>query len=168
MQFRKAIISEVPEIWEILAFAIQKRKEEGSSQWQDGYPNLTVIENDIENNYGYVLIENETIVGYCALIINDEPEYQNLKGKWLTNDEFLVFHRVAIHQDYLGKGLARKMMEFIECFALENKIFSIKADTNFDNLAMLSLFEKMNYHYCGEVHFRGSPRKAFEKVLEKT
>lgn len=167
MQFRKANLNEVPQIWEIIQSAIQKRKEEGSNQWQDGYPNLTVIENDIQNNYGYVLINKETIVGYCALLINNEPEYKNITGKWQTNSDFVVFHRVAIHQDYLGKGYAKKMMEAIENFALENKIASIKADTNFDNVAMLALFEKRNYQYCGEVYFRGSPRKAYEKVLDK-
>jgi hypothetical protein len=33
---------------------------------------------------------------------------------------------------------------------------------------MISIFEKAGYTYCGEVYFRGSPRKAFEKVLKKT
>jgi hypothetical protein len=33
---------------------------------------------------------------------------------------------------------------------------------------MLKIFERMNFSYCGEVYFRGSPRKAFEKVLRKT
>ncbi len=165
MLFRKANKDDVSQIWQIIKYAIQKRKEEGSNQWQDGYPNPIVIENDIQNNYGHVITENEVVIGYCALLINNEPEYENIIGKWLTNSDFVVFHRVAIHEDYLAKGYAKKMMEAIENFALENKIFSIKADTNFDNLPMLSLFEKMNYQYCGEVYFRGSPRKAFEKVL---
>jgi hypothetical protein len=30
---------------------------------------------------------------------------------------------------------------------------------------MLKLFEKLGYQYCGEVYFRGSARKAFEKVI---
>jgi hypothetical protein len=60
------------------------------------------------------------------------------------------------------------MLENIEDFSINNHIFSIKVDTNFDNFAMLKIFEKMEYIYCGEVYFRGSPRKAFEKVLRKT
>ena len=42
---------------------------------------------------------------------------------------------------------------------------SLRADTNFDNAPMLHLFEKLGYKYCGEVTFRGTPRKAFEKKL---
>ena len=166
-KFRKAQLSEIPLIWTILQQAIQRRKEDGSNQWQDGYPNPEIIQNDIEKEQGYVLVDNEVIVGYCAILINDEPEYEKIVGKWLTNNDFVVFHRVAISQDYLGKGLAKIMMTSIETLALENNIYSIKADTNFDNDAMKHLFEKQGYIYCGEVYFRGSPRKAYEKVLKK-
>jgi hypothetical protein len=50
---------------------------------------------------------------------------------------------------------------------MENNIYSIKADSNFDNPAMINLFEKTGYKYCDEVYFRGSPKKAFEKVLQE-
>lgn len=165
--FRKATITEIPEIWNILQQAIKRRKEDGSDQWQDGYPNPEVIQNDIEKNAGFVLTENDNIIGYCTVLINDEPAYDEIKGKWLTNEDFVVFHRVAIAENHLGKGLAKKLFDFIEDFALSNKIYSIKVDTNFDNFAMLAIFEKRDYILCGEVYFRGSARKAFEKVLEK-
>lgn len=167
-QFRKAKIFEIPQIWGILQQAIARRKEDGSNQWQDGYPNLGVIQNDIDKNAGFVLTEEDTIIGYSALLINDEPEYEKIEGKWLTTDDFVVFHRVAISESHLGKGLAKKLLEFIEKFALSNNIHSIKADTNFDNFAMIKVFEKLGYTYCGEVYFRGSSRKAYEKVISKT
>lgn len=163
--FRKATLDEVPAIWEILQQAISRRKKDGSNQWQDGYPNPEVIQKDIEKEVGFVLLEEETIIGYVAILINDEPEYQNIKGKWLTNHDFVVFHRVAISENHLGKGLAKLMFQYIEEFALNNNIHSVKADTNFDNRAMITLFEKTGYKYCGEVYFRGSARKAYEKVI---
>lgn len=167
LKLRKANLSNTPKIWEILQKAILRRKADGSKQWQDGYPNSEIIKNDIEKEYGFVLIDDETIVGYCAILINDEPEYANIEGKWLSNEDFVVFHRIAIDEPYLGKGLAKKMIGFIEDFALENNIYSVKADTNFDNIAMLKIFENLGYTYCGEVYFRENARKAFEKVLDK-
>lgn len=166
--FRKAVNSEIPQIWEILKQAIARRKEEGSNQWQDGYPNPDVIQNDINKETGYVLIQDDLIVGYCAVLINDEPEYANIIGEWMTNSDFVVFHRVAISESYLGQGLAKKMFGFIEEIALKLNVKSIKVDTNFDNGPMLYLFEKLGYTYCGEVYFRGSPRRAFEKVLKES
>jgi GNAT superfamily N-acetyltransferase len=164
-QFRKAEQDDAEIIWEVLQQAIQKRKEEGSNQWQDGYPNPEVIANDISKGIGFVLVIDQQIVGYTAIDINNEPAYEELEGTWLTNGDFVVFHRAAISKDYVGKGLANNLFERIENYALENQIYSVKADTNFDNGPMLYLFEKLGYTYCGEVYFRGSPRKAYEKVL---
>ena len=68
--FRKATITDAAQIWAILQQAIQRRKADGSKQWQDGYPNPEIIKQDIDNAVGYVLIKEETIVGYTAVIIN--------------------------------------------------------------------------------------------------
>lgn len=164
--FRKAVITDIPEIWAILQQAIIRRRNDGSTQWQDGYPNLEVINKDIENGYGYVLTKGENTIGYCAILINDEPEYQKIEGEWLTDSDFVVFHRVAISEEYLGKNLSKKIIEFIEDFALKMNIKSLKADTNHDNFAMMKIFEKSGFTFCGIVYFRGSPRRAYEKVLE--
>ena len=166
--FRKATPAEVPQIWEIIQQAIVRRKKDGSQQWQDGYPNESVIQQDIKRGIGYVLTQNDnTIAGYAAILFNDEPAYAQLKGTWLTNDDFVVVHRVAISDEHLGKGLSQKLFSFTEDLALENNIFSIKIDTNFDNAPMLKILEKLGYTYCGEVTFRGGVRKAFEKRLFK-
>ena len=166
--FRKAELSEIAPIWEILQQAIIRRKEDGSKQWQDGYPNPEVVQKDIEQGEGFVLVNGETIIGYSAVLINDEPAYEKIEGNWLTNNDFVVIHRVAISEKYLGKGLAKIIIKNIEDFALSNNIYSIKADTNFDNIAMIKIFENSGYTYCGEVYFRGSSRKAYEKVLVKS
>ena len=162
----KATLSDIPIIWKIIQQAIVRRKNDGSQQWQDGYPNEAVIEQDILKGIGYVLTDEETIAGYAAILFNDEPAYEKLKGTWLTNGEFVVVHRVAVSDDYLGKGLAQKIFHFTEIIAIENNIYSIKVDTNFDNIPMLKILEKLGYTYCGEVILRDGVRKAFEKKLQ--
>jgi GNAT superfamily N-acetyltransferase len=127
---------------------------------------LDIIKKDIENGFGFVLVYGKNIISYCAIMINDEPEYTKIKGEWLSNEGFVVFHRLAVSKNYLGKGIATRTIKHIEQYTLDNKIYSVKADTNFDNFAMNKIFENLGYIYCGEVYFRGSPRKAFEKILE--
>lgn len=163
--FRKATLEEKEIIWNLLKQAIKRRKEDGSNQWQDGYPNEAIVENDIKNEFGYVLLDQEKIIGYSAVIINNEPEYEKIIGKWITNNDFVVVHRIVIAEEYLGQGLSKTILKHIEDFAMKNKINSIKVDTNFDNFAMMKVFESLDYIYCGEVFFRGSPRRAYEKVL---
>ena len=166
-QFRQANYSEASQIWQILKDAIKRRKEDGSNQWQDGYPNMEVVKSDIEKKIGFVFTQNDTIIGYSAVIINDEPDYINIEGKWLSDQDFIVYHRVAISEEFLAKGMAKKMMKLIEQYALSKNIYSLKADTNHDNIPMMKIFEKLGYSFCGIVYIRQSPRRAYEKVLEK-
>lgn len=162
---RKAIISDAETIWEILQQAIERRRKDGSQQWQDGYPNLEGVKTDISLGKGYVLEAEGAIAAYAALVFNDEPAYDDIEGSWLTNGDFLVIHRVAVSDGFLGKGIAFILFQILENFAKERQVYSIKVDTNFDNLAMLHILEKLQFQYCGEVYFRGSARKAYEKVL---
>ena len=77
--FRKATALEISKIWQIIQQAIVRRKNDGSQQWQDGYPNETIIRQDIAKGIGYVLTDNDTIAGYAAILFNDEPAYEYLK-----------------------------------------------------------------------------------------
>ncbi|MCW0493328.1 GNAT family N-acetyltransferase, partial [Riemerella anatipestifer] len=42
--FQPARIEDIDIIWEMLQQGIRRRKEDGSNQWQDGYPNRRVVE----------------------------------------------------------------------------------------------------------------------------
>ena len=165
MILRKSNLSEHSIIWEIIRRAMHQRKEDGSQQWQNGYPNPQTILDDINNGFAYVLIENNVILAYVAIIFEIEPAYTEIEGKWLTNDEYVVIHRVAVSNKIKGKGMATLLFKMIEDLSLRNKVYSIKVDTNFDNVPMLKILEKLKYTYCGEVYFNGSARRAFEKVL---
>ena len=164
--FRKAEPADAGAIWEILQQAIERRRLDGSRQWQDGYPNTDTVKNDIESGWGFVLANKTGIIAYSALIVNDEPAYDHIDGAWLTSGDFLVVHRVAVSDKVAGQGIATRLLKAIEDYALAQHIPSIKVDTNFDNPAMLRILEKLGYIYCGEVILYGAPRKAFEKVLE--
>lgn len=162
---RKATPSDQEVIWKILQQAIERRKKDGSSQWQDGYPNQDTVQTDLQNNCGFVLEMNGEIAGYAAIIFGIEPAYEEIEGNWLSTGDYVVIHRVAVSDQFAGKGIATKLFEKIEEVAIKQKVFSIKVDTNFDNIAMLKILEKSGYTYCGEVYFRGASRKAFEKIL---
>jgi len=164
-QFRLATEQDITKIWEILQQAIERRKIDGSSQWQSGYPNLDTVKTDVDKQQNYVLTENDEIIATAVLIFNDEPTYDQIDGAWLTNDEFMVVHRIAVDNQIVGKGLAKIIFESFEKVALKNNVFSIKVDTNFDNAQMLHLLKKLGYTYCGEIQVYDGARKAFEKVL---
>jgi len=165
MILRKATFSELPVIWRILQEAIEQRRQDGSDQWQNGYPNEQTVHDDITNGYGYVLVENDVILAYAAIMVGVEPAYNDIRGSWLTNDDYVVVHRVATANHAKGKGVATRLFLAIEDLCAAQNVYSIKVDTNFDNVPMLKILDKLNYTYCGEIFFEGDPRKAYEKVL---
>ncbi|PSK94699.1 GNAT family N-acetyltransferase [Taibaiella chishuiensis] len=165
MNLRKATTAEVPAIWTILQAAVAQRKADGSKQWQDGYPNEQTILDDIAKGYAYVLVAGEELMAYAAIIFDIEPAYEGIEGRWLTDGDYAVVHRVATAPAAKGKGIATGLFRMIEGHCLAQQVNSIKVDTNFDNIPMLKILDRLGYTYCGEVYFRGSARKAFEKVL---
>lgn len=163
--FRKANSQDIDDIWKIIQQAIERRKKDGSAQWQNGYPNRQTIERDVEKDFAYVLLVDHQVAVYSALIINDEPAYSKIDGKWLSEGDFVVVHRVAVDNNFAGKGLVKILFEKIEEFVVSQKINSIKVDTNYDNMAMLKILESKGYTYCGEVMLADGMRKAFEKLI---
>ena len=163
---KQAKIADANAIWQLLQNGIIKRKNEGSTQWQDGYPNLEVVLNDINNGYGIIVLDKmQTIVAYIAKISGVETAYEDLEGDWLSHQPYIVFHRLIVDLQNPIKGFATWFMTTLEQLVLEKGYRSIKVDTNFDNFAMLRVFDKLDYKYCGKVYFRGSERLAFEKLL---
>lgn len=155
----------MPVIWEIIQYAIWQRKKDGSDQWQHGYPNETTIQDDLDKGYAYVVTdENEGILAYAAIIFDKDMAYENIKGSWLSSGDYAVVHRIAASKEAAGKRVGRGLLLLVEELCLDKKVYSIRIDTNFDNIPMLKILEKLDYTYCGEVQFEG-PRKAFEKVL---
>lgn len=165
MQLRKATPTELPVIWEIIQYAIEQRRLDGSDQWQDGYPNENTLQQDLDNGDAYLVTEDDVILAYAAIIFDKEPAYEDIEGQWLSNGDYACVHRVAASKQAKGKRVGITLFQMIEALCRDKKVYSIKVDTNFDNQPMLKILEKLQYTYCGEVYFRGSARKAFEKLL---
>lgn len=65
-----------------------------------------------------------------------------------------------------GQGLAAVMFKYMEELCLQKGVFSIKADTHNDNLAMQKVLKKNGFQYCGIIYLEdGSKRMAYEKIL---
>lgn len=165
IKLRKAQIDDRDVIWGIIQQSIERRKQDGSTQWQNGYPNIGTVESDIAKGFAYVLTVDGKIAVYAALILNDEPAYSSIEGAWLSDGEFVVVHRVAIDRKFAGQGMVKKLFDHIEDFTKSHGIQSIKVDTNYDNIAMLKILESKGYSYCGEVLLADGMRKAYEKMI---
>jgi len=167
MEFRKAAPDDLNGIMEIIKQARNYFRNMGINQWQNNYPNAEVISRDISNKNGYVLVDNGVLIGTVTVIFGREKSYEYIEGKWVSGLDYAVIHRIAIRDQYKGKGLASVMLRNIEHMCLERGIHSIRTDTHEDNKPMQRLLHNNGYIYCGVVYLQdGSKRLAYEKLLD--
>ena len=164
MKFRLSTPTDIEQIWQIILQAKEQMRLRGTLQWQDGYPAFENIAQDIEKGYGYILSNQDRVIAYGAVVFDGEPAYDAIIGKWLTNQPYVVVHRLAVADDMKQQGIATLFMRKVEELSLEKKIYSFKVDTNFDNLYMQKILSKLDFVYCGEVEYRKGKRMAYEKV----
>lgn len=142
-------------------------KENGINQWNEDYPKIESLENDILNKNSYVIKDGDKIIGTFVLIFGDEKSYQKIEDSWKTDLPYGTLHRVAIDNSYKGKGVASFILDFAETMAKEKNIFSLRIDTHRDNISMRRFIEKSNFDFCGIIYVEdGTPRVAFEKILK--
>lgn len=183
MNFRKSTFDDVDRILEIIEKAKVELRKLGLDQWQKGYPDRKSIESDVKLEISYVLediegnrndlkSENFTkILGTVVLSPEKEEPYSKIEGKWITDDDYMVIHRLAVDFDMKNKGIATKILEFSEEVCVENRILSLKADTHENNEPMKRLLEKNGFSFCGLIYLDrepdlGAKRVAYEKIIK--
>lgn len=163
--FRRAEMSDLTDVMEIISQAVARMLREGKRQWSEAYPTSIHIMDDIENGNAYVLDLDGRAVAYGAVIFSGDRSYDDLRGKWLSARPYVVVHRLAVAQAMQGNGLGVEYLKSVEALARSKGIGSFKIDTNFDNYPMLHILEKDGFTYCGEIRFGGDSRRAYEKLI---
>ena len=167
MEFRKSVETDINNIMKIIKQAQAYFKEQGIDQWQNGYPNVETISNDITDKNSYVLLKDNNIVATAAVSFDGESTYDTIyEGEWITNNEYAVIHRIAVDNTYKGLGLSSQIINNVEQLCLNKGLYSIKIDTHEENISMQKLLKKNKFQYCGIIYLEDrSKRIAFEKAL---
>ena len=137
-------------------------KSMGFEQWHPGYPTQQTILDDINNENGYAFIEGGRIIGYCCIMIGDEPAYHEIEGNWKTDRPYAVVHRMAFSAAARGGGLSKVAIQLIKNYCLQNTVTAIRVDTQAENKVMQHILDREEFAYCGRIHFDGSPKLAYE------
>lgn len=136
------------------------RRSGNMHQWTDGYPSAAVIEGDISQHGGYVIEDDDTVVGYFALLESPEPTYAKIyEGQWLDDTQpYYVIHRIASTPD--AHGIFSSLINF--CHARTN---NIRIDTHRDNTIMQHNMLKHGFSYCGIIYLTsGDERLAYQRI----
>ena len=153
--FRQAQSCETDRIMQIIRQAQARMHAAGSRQWQDGYPAPGHISADIGRNRGYVLckpgVEGPlSVIAYGAVVFDGEPAYDAIDGQWLTDEPYVLVHRIAVADGERGRGVAAEFLHRVETLAQERGVKAFRIDTNFDNQTMLAAARTHGIHLLRE------------------
>lgn len=156
---------EVQTAMELINDAKKYLKLQGIDQWQTGYPDFSIIQEDIANKRGYFLMDGGQSAAYLCIDFAGEPAYRTIDGKWKSELPYAVIHRMAISSAYRGQGLAGMIFHLAQDVCLGRGLHSLRADTDKDNTIMRHLLEKNGFVFCGTIWFDNSIKYAYEKLF---
>ncbi len=164
--FREAVQGEEERVMVIMNQAKRQMERLGSIQWDETYPAMEHIVEDIQHHVGYVLHDGRTVIAYGAVVFTGEPVYDNIKGKWITHGlPYVVLHRLAVADEAKRQGVATRFMQEVAALAASKGVHSFRVDTSYDNVYMQKTFTALGFAFCGEVYYTKGVRIAYEKLV---
>lgn len=161
MEIRKARSFEVEKLLPLYARGRMLMRESGNrNQWIDGYPQRSLIEEDVRRGVCYVACQGTSFMAVFTLLEEEEPTYRVIEeGDWLNDEPYGTLHRIAASGQ--GKGIGRQCIRW--CLA---KCRNLRVDTHEDNTPMRHVLETEGFTQCGRIYVEdGSPRIAYQKAL---
>lgn len=159
MIIREARIKDIERLLEIYDIAKAFMRKTGNpNQWNSSYPDMKLLEDDIDKQQLFVMEEDSIIHSVFAFIIGEDPTYKEIEGAWLDDSTYGTIHRIAsdgtVHQVF------KKAVDFCS-----EKCAHLRADTHEDNKVMQKVILKNGFKETGIIYIEdGTPRIAFEKV----
>lgn len=172
MNIIPATMAHLDPICTITAQAVAQLHRLGVDQWQKGYPNREVWQQNIESGAAWVAEDESGVLGAFCYFTAPDDAYHRIEGAWLTETEapYASLHRVCVSDNCKGKGVAGKLFAFALDKAKTEGLPSLRIDTHPDNAPMQRALCKAGFARCGIIHLvhgpeGGSVRVAFEKIL---
>ena len=164
MEFCPATDGDLPELMALYRAAICSMDEQGIFQWDDIYPSAKIIDADIRSGQMSV----GRIGGVIAVAFSLEQcaagDYERASWRY-TAPRFAVLHRLCVHPSFLGRGIARQAMDYVETETLARGVCAIRLDAFSQNPAALRMYETRGYQKAGEIQFRKGLFYLYEKKL---
>lgn len=159
MQIRLATDEDLGALMALLRRVVPLMRAAGNLQWDENYPNETVLQRDIDLKQLWIAEIGPDIAGFAAVTMDQEPDYAQVG--WDINEAAIVVHRLAVDPGFRGAGVASSLMQQAEQIAVERAVFVVRVDTNTQNEATQRLFPKLGYQLAGEISLQFRPGLRF-------
>lgn len=165
MNYSKATKEQTKEVFSVFSAAVNHMEQQGIHQWDEIYPDLPTISEDIAKNQMYIGMIDDNIAVCFVLSEEYDEEYKNGKWQW-PNSKFCVIHRLCVNPQFQNKGIAKQTMEYIEKLCKEAGYDSIRLDCFTQNPYSRKLYEKAGYSVVGYADWRKGRFELREKYIK--
>ena len=145
MEIRKAKLEEAEEILKIYKSLIGYE----GCLWDEYYPNIEIVNNDIKNETLYVALIDDEIVGAAQSGIDEELFNMEFFTKEKKNPRDLS--RVAVKKEYQKQGIARKIIAYIEDELRKDGVDYMYLTVGKTNIKAYNLYKSIGYETKGEI-----------------
>lgn len=140
---RIAVEEDVSTIMDIVSKIKEEMNRANNPQWDVAYPLACHFLEDIKQKALYVYEYEKKVVGFITILEDVEDEYISVLES--SKDKAFIVHRLGVEASFRKMGIAQNLMQYAEDLARKSNVYLIKADTEFSNVKMNHLFNKMGY-----------------------
>ena len=121
--------------------------------WQKGvYPTLDTARAGLAEGALYLAFCGDELAG--AAVLNQTQPSAYRTACWhipASRREVLAVHTLAVHPRWMGRGVARELLEYAERLAARKGAKAIRLDTFQNNLPAIALYRSCGFALAGKV-----------------
>ena len=118
--------------------------------WNDLYPNMIEIQNDLNSNNLYVCVLDNKIIGAASIVSENELDDINL---WkICDGRHKELARLVISPDYQRKGYSKYFLQYLLTKLNENKIPAVHLLVAINNYSAINLYKQFNFKCVGQLY----------------
>ena len=164
MIFSTAQAEDLAEILHLFRAATTRMDAHGVYQWDEIYPDEGILSEDIaRGNMTIGTIDGRIAVAFM-LDFCEDSDYETAAWRYCAQN-IVVLHRLCVHPDFQGQGVARQAMDYLENEVRARGVQTIRLDAFSQNPAALHLYESRGYQKAGEISYRKGLFYLYEKKL---
>ena len=164
MEFKKGTTQDLDSVCFLIKDAIAEMEKNGIYQWDEIYPAREDFEEDIRNNYLYVVYEENELVAFYAISGECDEQYNNAEWEY-ESDSAYVLHRFCVSPKVQNRGIGKKVLLHIEQQIKKMGYNSVRLDTFTQNPFAQKLYRHNGYESRGYADWRKGRFDLMEKKL---
>jgi GNAT superfamily N-acetyltransferase len=149
MEIMQAKESDFIEILYLLRICIVDMNNKGLKHWNSEYPSHELIQEDLAKETIYLVKDKGVCKGMLTLDDTEPDEYKTILWSEPAKKP-LFLHRLAVHPNWQGQGIARMLLDFAEEYAKKHNFDSIRIDVYSNSMHARNLCNKHMFQESGQ------------------